>query len=144
MAEVCVDIDTTTWTRQQIDQLLPVAYNLLVEAGDDLRPRVDAIAGGHRICVDDPTIDVPTVLTAETILARYAEWFATWEEARVRAEADVAEATTELAANSVGLATLSTIDATIDGLNSLDDVKAYLKTLTRYILANRVLGGRLS
>lgn len=144
MAEVCVDIDTTSWTLGQISHILPVAYHLLWQAGDEIVPTVTSVTGGHRICVENPTCDVATVLTAETILAKDAEWELEREAARLQAEQDRAEAESELEVNQVKQAKLSTIDAKIDAISNLADAKVFLKKLTRYILASRVVGGRLS
>ena len=130
MAEVHVDIDTRGWTQHSIAYIYPVAYNLLWNAGDDIDPRVEAIAGGHRISVTDPTCDVATVLTAETITTRYNEWLAAWEAARLLAEAEATAAQAEVDANVITPATLDTIDATIDGLSNLEDVKVFVKALT--------------
>lgn len=143
MTEICVDIDTTSWAIEQKYSIGALAYSLLYAAGDDIIPSVIGTEGGHRICVTNPTCDVSTVLTVETMQALYDEWFAYWEAERIRREAEIAEAEAELAENEIKAASLSNIDAKIDAVSNLAESKVFLKKLTRYIIASKVLNGTL-
>ena len=67
-AEVCVTIPTAGWTTRQRAWREGIAYRLLFEAGQNVVPTVT----GETLCVANPTVDVPTVLTGPTLLARMA------------------------------------------------------------------------
>lgn len=68
-AEVCVSVDTTGWTTRQQNWREAIAYRLAFEAGQNLLPTVT----GDAICFTDPTFDVPTVITVQTLLNRMAK-----------------------------------------------------------------------
>ena len=68
-AEVCVTIDTTGWTNRQKTWREGTAYYLAVQAGQDVVPTLT----GEALCFTNPTFDVPTVITATTLLNKMAQ-----------------------------------------------------------------------
>ena len=110
-AEECVTVDTATWTQAQKNRLPALAGSLAGVQGDT---RIPTRYTESLICWDDPTFDVPTVITTQTILDRYA-----MEEA-VRQSAETAEATRQVAfesevmTNDLCTASLAEIESRID------------------------------
>ena len=68
--EVCVTIDTITWTQGQKNLRQATAYNLAFNVGgQDVVPTVS----GDFICFQNPTFDVSTVITGTTLLNKMVQ-----------------------------------------------------------------------
>ena len=78
--EVCTTPDTTGWTTRQLALREATAYRLAFEAGQNLVPRMR----GDSICFENPTFDVPTVITAPLLLSKMTQ-LASEETARLAA-----------------------------------------------------------
>lgn len=145
-AEVCVDIDVSTWTQEQRNARQAIAHALAFNpGGQNLIPHSPSgaqvtEAGNTQICFTDPTFDVPTVITAQAMLDRYAV-----EEAARQAAATVAAnrqaafeseisgndfCTGELADLTTRIQTVrDTLNTAIQGASNVSQVKAAMTNL---------------
>lgn len=123
-AEVCVTIDTTGWTAQQKNWRSATAYRLAFEAGQNLQPTLS----GETICFADPTFDVPTIITAQTLLNRMAQ-----QETQNAAEA------AQIAIDQQELGTISAqLEPLYDGLPQAQKDGPLGKLLRREVLKRKL------
>ncbi len=115
-AQICVSPDMTTWTQDQKNLRIPVAYELLCDAN-----AVDCDAGknvpslsGDSVCVTNPTVDVATVVTAQKILDRYTSDEALRQTATLAEQNRQATFNAEVSTNDLCTAELSDIITRID------------------------------
>src|SRR3990167_11020222 len=77
-AEVCVTLDVSAWTQDQRNARQAMAHALANDVGgQNIIPHSPSgaqvtEAGNTQICFTDPIFDVPTVITAQAMLDRYA------------------------------------------------------------------------
>lgn len=130
-SDVCVTIDTSGWSQEKINLMQAVAYELAVDAGQNNFPSRNK----NELCFMDPTFDVQVVITKEAISDRYDRDEAD-RQAIIQAELEKdAEAEDELKLNDVSKESLKTIDAKVNAVSDLDQMKAYVKELSRLVLA---------
>lgn len=68
--EVCVTVDTSSWTQEQKNWRQGITYWLAFNVGgQDVVPTIN----GDSICFTSPTFDVPTVITGTALLNRMAQ-----------------------------------------------------------------------
>ena len=129
--DVCVMIDTEGWSQDKINLMQSVAYELAIDAGQPLFPSKNE----NELCFTDPTFDVEVTVTKDAISNRYDQDEAD-RQAILQAELEKdTEAEDELNTNDVRKESLKTIDAVVDAITDLDGMKAYVKELSRMILA---------
>ena len=69
-AEVCTTVDTSTWTQEQKNLRQAITYSLSY-AADPTANKLPTLKG-DQVCFQDPSFDVPTVMTGQKILNQYA------------------------------------------------------------------------
>ena len=68
--EICATVDTSAWTQDQRNWRQGIAYWLAFNVGgQDVVPTIS----GDSICFQNPTFDVPTVITGTTLLNRMVQ-----------------------------------------------------------------------
>lgn len=141
--EVCVDIDSSAWTQEQRNARQAIAHALAFNpGGQNLIPHSPSgaqvtEAGNTQICFTDPIFDVPTVITAQAMLDRYAV-----EEA-ARQAAATAEATQRVALETERTTLETDVDVAFTNWSSLT-ASQRIDALRKSMRLNRVyrrLGG---
>ena len=64
--QVCSTLNVTGWTQEQRNLIPFTTYRLAFEAGQDVVPTIT----GNQVCYDDPTFNVPSVITTASILSK--------------------------------------------------------------------------
>lgn len=135
-AEVCIAVDTTTWTAEQRSLLVAGAVALRSQAGESaLVTRWTASPG--EVCFDSPVIDLTPVLVPSALLTRIQADLAAAEQARLVEETRQSAFEAEIASNNVCTAELSDIesriDAVIDPVSTLVEAKVAMKIALKRI-----------
>jgi len=134
--EVCVTVDITGWPQEKINLMQATAYELATREGDNNFPARNE----NRLCFENPTFNVAAAITRATVSERYDLDEAARESAR-REELQIKEeAKHELSGNVLAQAALDEIDHMIDPIERWEDLKAFVKTLARYMLAKERSG----
>ena len=126
-------IDVSAWTQTEKNYLQAAAVALLFQAGityDSISAR-DGV-----IDIENPSGDVSDVLTADKlkafIVAELEKIAIATEEARLEAQAREAE----LEISEFRDIKLADIDAKIDAIQDITQMKVVLKKLTRFLIAS--------
>ena len=131
MAQVV--IDTSAWTQEQRNLIEAATAALLFQAG--ITHGSLHVTGQSTIDVDNPSADPTPSLTPVAVLTWITALQAQLATATAAAVAEEQAHQAELSVNEFTGIRVSQVDAKIDAIATLTDLKVLLKKLVRYLVA---------
>lgn len=127
-----ISIDTTGWTQEQKNMIQAMAVSILYKSGITY---ISIQVLGNTIKIDGPSLSPMLVLTTAKIMEEYMAWKTSIDATDAQVAVERAARDSELNTSMFRGIKINQIDAVIDGLANMADVRIFLKKVVRYIIA---------